>query len=336
MGTTTKRALRWPTPTVGVKPNVAQDIRNLAEDVDAAFTGSVTITDWNAATVSGSYVGGSNTANAPEGSTSTHFGFVIASSGGSIEQFLGRADGGTGTNPMFHRYYSQSSASWTAWARLIDDSAFAVVKSIGSVDLNTLSTTGTFQGGSLTNAPLGSPNSFLVEAIYRDSSNQLQTVHNLADGTHWWRLKQGGTWKPWAQINDSSNDTGWLLSPLASASGWSAKTDPDGNTSGTITGGVRAVGQFVEYRFRVTRTGGNLTADSTGNLADTTLATVSPTAWPNLVPSTAVYDNFFVVGVRQGSIRFDQTGTFQITDLYPADTISTGDVIQISVRFLAG
>jgi hypothetical protein len=121
-------------------------------------------------------------------------------------------------------------------------------------------------------------------------------------------------------------DTGWSLTPLTLASGWTNKTDPLGNTSG-VKGGVRRIGQRVELRVRATRSGGTISpASQSGNFIDTPVFTLA-SGW---APAGTTYDSFILPGVTGGLFRVQVDGSIQITNFFNgSSSIGNGDVIQL-------
>lgn len=209
---------------------------------------------------------------------------------------------------------------------------------VPSGDLNSISLGGNYFGSGLANAPLGDSGYWWISVmIGPDSQNQVQVAHSLSSAkTSWRRFRVGTIWQPWTQFQ-MLNDTGWSLAPIAAASGWNTKTDPDGNTTGTLTGGVRNVNGLIEYRFRLNRSGADVNGTASGNIGpDVTLATINPTTYPQFVPATVVEGRFGVIGVQAGTVRIDATGLMVVTDIYPNDSIANGSTIQVQILGHAG
>lgn len=130
------------------------------------------------------------------------------------------------------------------------------------------------------------------------------------------------------------SDTGWTLNGLTVASGWSSISDSNGNTGSTIKGGMRKVGSHVELRFRATRSGAVLTANSQGNIGDTLVATINNTAFR---PSGNIYATYDIgPGVGTGGCRIQSDGSVFVVDAYPSARINPGNQIQISANFFTG
>lgn len=207
---------------------------------------------------------------------------------------------------------------------------------LGTADLNAILTSGIYYGSiaNLTNAPVSGGTSTLVLQVISSnvtagSGHVVQRAARTVDGATWQRsYAPGYGWTAWTQIG---GDTGWAFgSNFSLASGWSTLVDPNGVGSGSsLAGGIRLVGKQLELRFRVNRTGSTLTADSSGNLADTLVCTINTAAYQ---PASPIYDNFYVIGVRQGTVRLGTDGTVAITDMVPNGTISTGDTVQVGIR----
>lgn len=129
-------------------------------------------------------------------------------------------------------------------------------------------------------------------------------------------------------------DTGWLLTGLTVASGWTGITDSMGNSGGSIVGGMRKVGSHVELRFRATRTGATLTANAQGNIGDTLVATINNTG---LRPAGSVYATFDLgPGTGTGGCRIQNDGQIVIVDAYPSATIAAGKSVQIGANYFTG
>lgn len=160
-----------------------------------------------------------------------------------------------------------------------------------------------------------------------------ETAKTAWDGLLWrdttlhaFYLRLGGGWSLLL------TDQGWNLSNLSLAGGWSTKTDSNGGTADGGVGGVRRINQTVYLRFRATRSGGTITADSQGNIADTALAAL-PT---NLAPAGTEYGSVFMPGTGQGSVRIQTDGQIVLTDLYPTDAITNGGIVQVSAVYPLG
>lgn len=129
-------------------------------------------------------------------------------------------------------------------------------------------------------------------------------------------------------------DTGWTLTGLNVATGWSGITDSNGNSGTVIKGGMRKVGNDTELRFRATRSGGALTANAQGNIGDTLVATINNTAFR---PAGTVYATFDLgPGKGTGGIRIGTDGSVFVVDAYPSAKINSGDQIQVSARYFTG
>lgn len=185
-----------------------------------------------------------------------------------------------------------------------------------------------------------------IAAYLTQISNYAALVGNRKVGTTAQRLAasetngnawQGLQWKDTTDGNEyersssaswvlTGTDSNWQLSTITIAAGWGTRTDPSGGTADRGNGGVRRVDQFVELRFRVTRTGATLTSSSSGNIPDTSVGVI-PSAY---APSSTVYGNVHLPGSALGSVRVQTDGTVVLTDLYPNNTIAAGTVIQVS------
>lgn len=133
-------------------------------------------------------------------------------------------------------------------------------------------------------------------------------------------------------------DTGWSLTPITLASGWTTKTDSAGNSSGTVFGGLKQIGSEVFVKFRATRSGGSIVAGSTGNVLDTAVATIASAYRPVAV----TYKTFFIPGVGMGSVRIVEStngsnpGLMVMTSSIPSYTIANNDVIHFEFSYPAG
>jgi hypothetical protein len=129
------------------------------------------------------------------------------------------------------------------------------------------------------------------------------------------------------------SDTGWLLTGLTVASGWSGIADSVGSTSAPLKGGMRKVGSHVELRFRVTRTGAAITANAQGNFGDNLIATINNTA---LRPAGNIYASFDITGTGMGGCRIEPDGTINVVDAYPSAKINSGAIIQVTANYFTG
>lgn len=130
------------------------------------------------------------------------------------------------------------------------------------------------------------------------------------------------------------SDTGWTLNGLTVAANWSGLTDSNGVSGSTLTGGMRKVGSHVELRFRATRSGTTLTANSQGNIGDTLVCTINNTAFR---PAGNIYGTFDIgPGMGTGGCRIEPSGAVYIVDAYPSAKITSGSRIQIGVNYFTG
>lgn len=114
----------------------------------------------------------------------------------------------------------------------------------------------------------------------------------------------------------------WTLAPLSAATGFSTITDPAGNTSGTLAGGVRKHGNLLDISFRITYNGATITA-SNGDIGDTTCANLAA----GYRPSSPRFINFGPNG--QGLARVGSDGIIQLITLDSAQTIPAGRILQL-------
>lgn len=130
-------------------------------------------------------------------------------------------------------------------------------------------------------------------------------------------------------------DTGWTLNGLVPSSpAWVGITDPDGLSGTSVKGGMRKVGNLVELRFRATRGGATLTANSQGNIGDSLLANITNTAFR---PAGTVYGTFdFGPTMGTGGFRVQPDGAIYVVDAYPNAKINSGSTIQCGVNYFTG
>lgn len=108
----------------------------------------------------------------------------------------------------------------------------------------------------------------------------------------------------------------WTTFTATAASGWSLS----GLKYRKILGGV---GYLVEVS--ATRTNATaLTFNSSGNVADETVATGLPAA---LTPNRSVYMVGNIPGIGEFTWRIDTSGTISITDGYPNASITNGTLV---------
>lgn len=117
----------------------------------------------------------------------------------------------------------------------------------------------------------------------------------------------------------------WSLAGITlNGSLFSTLTDPSGNSSGTLLGGIKIEGQNLKLSFRATYAGGTITSSTAGNIADTLVCTLAAA----YRPATVRYGTFTVPGTAQGSFRVNADGTLQIVSLDPNSTIPSGQALQ--------
>jgi len=116
----------------------------------------------------------------------------------------------------------------------------------------------------------------------------------------------------------SPTDTGWIALDVAAAGGYSVTT--------TL---YRKWGPVVSILIVLTRTGGAFTANSAGNVTDTTLCTINTTtARPQNQTYTAIQ-----MSVTSGSALMNTSGTVVIADMHANSVINTDDVVRISTTY---
>lgn len=133
---------------------------------------------------------------------------------------------------------------------------------------------------------------------------------------------------------NGGTDTGWSLSGISLSSGWDTKTDPNGNTSGTLTGGVRKIGSMVTLSFRGSRNGGTVSGGSQGNISpDQQIATITATTHR---PASVKYGTYAVPGVAQGQCAVDPSGNVRITTISNGATIPNNTPLQVDIVYPVG
>lgn len=114
------------------------------------------------------------------------------------------------------------------------------------------------------------------------------------------------------------HDTGWVALSTAAAGGYTVSTSL-----------YRHWGPVVSVLIVLTRTGGNFTANSAGNVTDTTLCTINTTA---ARPQNQTYAAIQMT-VTSGSALVNTNGTVVIADMHSNSVISTDDVVRISTTY---
>lgn len=117
---------------------------------------------------------------------------------------------------------------------------------------------------------------------------------------------------------ESPSDTGWIALDATAASGYNLTTSL-----------YRHWGPVVSVLIVLTRTGGNFTANSAGNVTDTTLCTINTTA---ARPQNQTYAAIQMT-VTSGSALVNTNGTVVIADMHSNSVISTDDVVRISTTY---
>lgn len=132
--------------------------------------------------------------------------------------------------------------------------------------------------------------------------------------------------------NQGGLDTGWSLAQATLQTGWDTKTDPAGNTSGTLVGGVRKIGSEVEVSIRVSRNGTTISGGSDGNFSDSPCLLLAS----GYRPASPRYCQFVIPGSAGGWGRVDPSGIINLTNIQPGGSIANNTVIQIDAKFFVG
>lgn len=114
------------------------------------------------------------------------------------------------------------------------------------------------------------------------------------------------------------NDSGWIALSVAPAGGYTVST--------TL---YRHWGPVVSIHIVLTRTGGNFTANSAGNVTDTTLCTINTT---DARPSQTTYAAIQCT-VTSGTALLNTNGSVVIADMHSNSIISTDDVVRIMTTY---
>lgn len=116
----------------------------------------------------------------------------------------------------------------------------------------------------------------------------------------------------------SPSDTGWIALTTAAAGGYSVTTSL-----------YRQWGPVVSIHIVLTRTGGAFTANSAGNVTDTTMCTINTTtARPSQTTYAAIQ-----CSVTSGTALLNTSGTVVVADLHSTSAINTDDTVRISTTY---
>jgi hypothetical protein len=114
----------------------------------------------------------------------------------------------TGSTRTFTRY--KSSGVWGAWAEIqvtrVSDETGAGI-SITGVDLDTLSDTGFYRGGTLTNGPSGITAGVVIH-IKSNSTVMKQIFYDSSTDREFTRRMSSGVWQPWNEVV-TTQTTAW-------------------------------------------------------------------------------------------------------------------------------
>lgn len=114
-------------------------------------------------------------------------------------------------------------------------------------------------------------------------------------------------------------DTGWSKTPFTAMTGW-----------GSVARlGIRKIGKLVVCSVELTRTGASITADASGNIGDTAVATLTA-PYRIGVGSELIHSmSYTKAGVAMGAWRLDSGGELQIETLHTGNSINTNDAIRL-------
>lgn len=136
----------------------------------------------------------------------------------------------------------------------------------------------------------------------------------------------------WIKTSDTANtwksmeyDTGWVTNGFLAQTGW------------TLAGAnqARRIGEDVEIKMQLTRTGADIVAtasgDTAGNIPDT------PCIWlpPGFIPSN--FRSFpYRTSYTMGNIVVNSNGSCSITSAFPGSRISTNQGVYANFRYFRG
>lgn len=123
---------------------------------------------------------------------------------------------------------------------------------------------------------------------------------------------------------DVYTDTGWVTEGFTPASGWDL-------TGGYAT--ARKVGPLSDVRVQVSRSGADITANSTGNIGESNVLTVPPQFAPS---GTYALCTARGGSGTSGSAILYTTGTIVLSDLHAGSTISQDSLVTFQFTFLDG
>lgn len=118
----------------------------------------------------------------------------------------------------------------------------------------------------------------------------------------------------------AAHDTGWVALSTTAATGFSV-----------VTSLYRHWGPIVAIHLIITRTGATLTANASGNLADTLICAINTTnARPTQLTYTAIQST-----VTSGTALVNSTGAITIGDIHSSSSINTDDNVRIMTMYFA-
>jgi hypothetical protein len=126
---------------------------------------------------------------------------------------------------------------------------------------------------------------------------------------------------------DSRRSTSTSTSLINPATGWT-----------TTTFSYVWKSHILTMSASMTRTGAAITANSVGNITDTTVGTINASIAPHAdFPASPTLISTYTTGAADGSISLNpDTGVFTILTLSPTATISTNDVITFTYTYPIG
>lgn len=219
-------------------PTVAANWSPVANAVNSLQVFSANVTgDLNTVIATGIYSVTPAATNAPAGVTAQLE--VYRPSSSAVIQIW---HSGSAVTSVQNRHYVRTAtvsggvaSGWTAWSAL----TMRPIELVSGQDLNSLTESGTYTGGSFVNGPssLGSAVASLI-VISSGTANVIsQILHRYSTNDYFIRTYAGGVWLAWKQVVTSDSNPGRLLNVQVLTN--SGTYTP---TSGTKTVKVRVVG----------------------------------------------------------------------------------------------
>lgn len=132
--------------------------------------------------------------------------------------------------------------------------------------------------------------------------------------------------------------TGAVNAPLVTASGFTTMSGTPTAATGWSLNSAHAISSagVVTWIALLTRTGGTVTASSSGNVSPDLAVVTLPSSWrpASYITDITAVPGAFVAELTSGGVIINASGVVLITDMNPTSTIANGEVIRLSYSYV--